>query len=92
MMVLPHIAPVSDMRLRQSEIIARAQEGPVVLVERGSRPTLVVVSPDQWNAIAERMEQLEDAAAVYKKKWQLATGQDEMVELTPEELREWLDE
>lgn len=67
MMVLPHIAPVSDMRLRQSEIIARAQEGPVVLVERGSRPTLVVVSPDQWNAIAERMEQLEDAVAVYKK-------------------------
>jgi len=89
-MFLPHIAPVSDMRLRQSEIIARASEGPVVLVERGSRPTLVVVSPEQWNALAEQMEYLEDALAVYKRKWELATGQDEMVELTPEEIQAWL--
>jgi hypothetical protein len=55
----------------------------VVLVERGSKPALVVVSPEQWNAIAERLEFLEDAVAVYKKKWELATGQDELTELSP---------
>jgi len=48
------------------------------------------VSPEQWNAIVEQIEYLEDAVAVYKSKWEVATGQDEFVELTPEVLAEWL--
>lgn len=80
---LPEIAPISDMRVRQVEIVQKAQRGPVVLVERGSRPALVVLSPALWNTIAERLELLEDAVAVYKKRWEVATGQDEMPELTP---------
>jgi prevent-host-death family protein len=87
---LPEIAPISDMRIRQMEIVDKARHGPVVLVERGSKPALVVVSPEQWNAIAERLEFLEDAVAVYKKKWELATGQDELTELSPETIQEWL--
>lgn len=87
---LPEIASISDMRVRQSEIIAKAHNGPVVLVERGSKPALVVVSPEFWNSLVERIAYLEDAAAIYKKKWELATGQDEFVELSPETLAEWL--
>src|SRR5262245_677409 len=87
---LPTIAPISDMRVHQAEIVEKAKQGPVVLVERGSRPALVVISPDLWNTIAERMELLEDAVAVYKKKWEIATGQDEMTELSPETIQEWL--
>ena len=81
---LPEIATISDMRVRQLEIVMKAQQGPVVLVERGSKPALVVLSPALWNAIAERLEFLEDAVAVYKKKWELATGRDEMTELSPQ--------
>lgn len=80
---LPEIAPISDMRVRQVEIVQKAQHGPVVLVERGSRPALVVLSPALWNTIAERLELLEDAVAVYKKRWEVATGQYEMTELSP---------
>jgi PHD/YefM family antitoxin component YafN of YafNO toxin-antitoxin module len=80
MNALPEIAPISDMRVRQAEIVQKAQRGPVVLVERGSKPALVVLAPALWNALAERLEFLEDAVAVYKKKWELATGQDEMTE------------
>ncbi len=87
---LPEIAPISDMRVRQVEIVQKAQHGPVVLVERGSRPALVVLSPTLWNAIAERLELLEDAVAVYKKRWEVATGQDEMTELSPALIEEWL--
>ena len=87
---LPEIAPISDMRVRQMEIIMKAQQGPVVLVERGSKPALVVLSPALWNAMAERLEFLEDAVAVYKKKWELASGQDEMMELSPATIEEWL--
>ncbi len=87
---LPEIAPISDMRVRQAEIVQKAQRGPVVLVERGSRPALVVLSPALWNTIAERLELLEDAVAVYKKRWEVATGQDEMTELSPALIEEWL--
>lgn len=88
MNALPSIAPMSDMRIRQAEIVEKAKEGPVVLVERGSKPALVVVSPELWNSLAERLEYLEDVAAVYKKKWELANGQDELIDLSPEMVQE----
>ena len=87
---MPEIAPISDMRVRQLEIVQKAQHGPVLLVERGSEPALVVLSPTLWNALADRIELLEDAVAVYKKKWEVATGQDEMMELSPALIEEWL--
>jgi hypothetical protein len=87
---LPTIAPISDLRLRQAEIIEQAKAGPVILVERGSKPALIALSPEQWDLLAEQMEYLEDALAVYKKKWELATGQDELTELSSEEIRDWL--
>jgi hypothetical protein len=89
---LPEIAPISDMRVRQAEIVHKAQRGPVVLVERGSKPALVVLSPTLWNALAERIEFLEDAVAVYKKKWEVASSQDEMTELSPADIEDWLDD
>ena len=46
MNALPQIAPISDMRVRQVQIIENARRGPVILVERGSRPALVVISPE----------------------------------------------
>jgi hypothetical protein len=64
--------------------------GPIVLVERGSKPALVVLSPALWNALAERIEFLEDTVAVYKKKWEVASGQDKMTDLSPADIEEWL--
>ena len=87
---LPTIVPMSDMRVRQAEVIEKAAHGPVVLIERGSKPALVALAPELWNAIAERLEFLEDALAVYRKKWELATGQDEMIELSPKTIQEWM--
>jgi len=92
MNALPQIAPISDMRVRQVQIIENARRGPVILVERGSRPALVVISPEQWNALAERMEYLEDVAAIYKKKWEIATGQDDMEEVSSQQIEDWLGE
>jgi hypothetical protein len=50
-----------------------------------------VLSPALWNALAERLEFLEDAVAIYKKKWEVATGRDEMLELSPFQIEEWME-
>ncbi|MFN8442113.1 MAG: hypothetical protein U0175_15130 [Caldilineaceae bacterium] len=86
---LPKIAPLSDMRLHQAEILQQAQKGPVLLIERGSKPALVAITPELWNSLAQRIEELEDAVAIWKKRWELATGKDELIDLTPEMLAAW---
>lgn len=91
MTVLPEIAPISDMRVRQSEIVEKAQRGPVVLVERGSKPALVVLAPALWNALAERLEFLEAAVAA-GKKWKLATAQDKKTALSPAPIEESMED
>jgi hypothetical protein len=52
----------------------------------------IVLSHEQWNFILDHVEDLEDALAVYKARWELATGREELIELTPEQIHEWLDE
>ena len=84
---VPEIAAVSDMRVRAGEIIAAAERGPVILIEKGSRPALVVVSPERWNALMARLELLEDAIAVYETRLHQATGQSKVV---PFDLAEFL--
>lgn len=76
---VPEIAPISDMRVRAGEIVAAAQRGPVIMIEKGSRPALVVISPEQWNALMERIELLEDAVAVYETRLKQATGASQVV-------------
>jgi len=88
---IPAIVPLSDLRVRQAEILELARHGPVVLLERGSRPALVAVTPEMWNDITERLEELEDAAAVYRAKWELATVRDTMDEVPDATVQEWLD-
>jgi prevent-host-death family protein len=84
----PQIVPMSDLRLRQSQVMRMMNKAPVYLAQRG-RPIGVLVSVEQWNALQEELEDLDDMAAVYKHKWMSATGQVESVVMTPEELEAW---
>jgi prevent-host-death family protein len=76
---IPEIAPISDMRVRSGEIVAAAQRGPVILIEKGSRPALVVIAPERWNDLMERLELLEDAVAVFQTRLHQAIGQSKVV-------------
>lgn len=51
---LPQTAPISDMRNRQNVLLRMAENGPVVLMSR-SRPAAVLLSPAQWDAIADAL-------------------------------------
>lgn len=59
MSAIPTIAPVSHMRIRQAELLAKARQGPVVLIEKGSTPAAVLISPEQWNDLNRQLKQLE---------------------------------
>jgi len=60
MKAIPELAPISELRLRQSELLSRLSKGPVVLTQRG-RAAVVLVDPDYWNQIVEELDDLRDA-------------------------------
>lgn len=54
------ILPISDLRTRARELLARVKEEPVVITQR-SRPQAVVVDYESYNKMVARLEALEDA-------------------------------
>lgn len=82
---------VSGFRSNYEAILKKLVKGPVFLLQRSSLAA-ILVSPQEWNAMIERLEYLEDLAEVYKGKWLLATGQETMTRLTEEEMAEWAEE
>lgn len=55
---LPQLANVTELRNDYLALFAKLQNGPIVLAQR-SKPAAVLVSPEQWDAIARRLEQYE---------------------------------
>jgi prevent-host-death family protein len=64
---IPIIRPFSDLRIRQSELIESLNSGPIVLSQRG-RASAVLVSIEDWNALVEQLEALDDALAVIEAR------------------------
>ena len=60
MAAIPKIAPISDFRSRQNELLQQLAEGPLVLTQHG-RAAAVLVSLEEWNQLIEQLEYLEDS-------------------------------
>lgn len=56
---LPQTAPIGDMSSRQDEVLRMTEIGPVILLSH-SKPSAVLISPDQWDAIADALQQLQN--------------------------------
>ena len=72
---LPQTATVSDIRHRHLDVIDKAKKSPVMLSSRGE-PVAVIVSPDQWNKIVERLEDLDDLVLGLEALLELERGDD----------------
>ena len=57
---IPQTVPISDLRRRQDKILKMAESAPVVLMSR-SEPAGVLVSPQAWNQLVDRLNHLEAA-------------------------------
>ncbi len=64
---MPKLVCVSDLRLRQREVLDKIKDGPVLLAQR-SQAVAVLVSPELWNRLIERLESLEDAVSVMEAR------------------------
>lgn len=55
---LPQTASIAHMRKSYRDVFLRLKNGPVMLMNR-STPEAVLVSPEEWNATAEHVAELE---------------------------------
>ncbi|MFN3330973.1 MAG: type II toxin-antitoxin system prevent-host-death family antitoxin [Caldilinea sp.] len=55
---IPQTAPISALRRQQDKILKMTETAPVVLMSR-SEPAAVLVSPQEWNQIVERLKVLD---------------------------------
>jgi len=58
-----HMVPITEARDHLREIVASLGDSTYMLV-RHSRPAAIVLSPDRYNALLERIALLEEEAAV----------------------------
>lgn len=57
MNLLPEIIPISELRLRQNELLHSLSEKPVVLTQHG-RAVAVLLQPDYYDRLIEQIEDL----------------------------------
>ena len=58
---IPELVPISDIRQRQTEILASLSTGPVILTLFG-KAAAVMVSPAEYDRMVTALEDLQDAA------------------------------
>jgi prevent-host-death family protein len=67
---IPRLIPISDLRIHQNSVLARITEGPVVLTQHG-RAAAVLVEPDLWNELVQRLEDLQDTLDVMRGRQEM---------------------
>ena len=65
---------VSNFRNNYNVVLQKMSDGPVYLLQH-SNLVGVLISPEAWNALVDRVEDLEDIAAAWKHKYERASGQ-----------------
>ena len=87
-MITPQIVPISDLRLRHTEVVAMLEQGPVFLAQR-SKATAVLVSVGEWNAIANQLKRLQQLELLVEAKRNKArVEQGEATTISHDELKQ----
>lgn len=78
-MQMPQVIPISDLRKRQAQIVDQLRDRPIVLTQHGYGAA-VLVSPEQWAQMQDRIDDLEDTIAALRAELALARQEDELVD------------
>lgn len=74
---VPQTASMQDIKNRTGEVTEHLVNGPVLLMNRAT-PQAVIISPAQWNAIVDRMEEMQDAIITLQAELAIATGESQV--------------
>jgi PHD/YefM family antitoxin component YafN of YafNO toxin-antitoxin module len=74
---IPQMASVSDLKNRHLEVLAKLEQGPVLLASR-NQPTAVLLSPELWNEIVDILEDYEDLMIIQERTAEAATHPEVM--------------
>lgn len=64
-MPTPSLVPITEAKARLFEVVREATDRDVLLVRHG-RPAAVLLSPERYDALLDRIEDAEDRLAVYE--------------------------
>lgn len=74
---IPQTASMQDIKNRTAAVTKKFIDGPVLLMNRAT-PQAVIVSTEQWNAIVNRFEEMQDAIITLQAELAIATGQSQV--------------
>ena len=77
LMRVPQTVSMNDIKNRTAPVTAKFSAGPIVLMNRAT-PQAVLVSPQQWNAILDSLEEMQDAILTLQAELEIATGQNQV--------------
>ena len=83
---LPQMAPVSALKNKHLGVFRMAQKAPVVLINR-SRPVGVLISLEQWDALAARLDDLEAAVGALEAELALERGEESLTDVDLDALK-----
>ena len=66
MNLIPQTEPISNFKNDQTGVLHKIKNGPVVLIQY-SKPAAVLVDPQQWNRMLNRLQEFERAAMIRQR-------------------------
>jgi|GEM_PF-796777 len=78
---VPQTVSMNDIKNRTTFVTKKFSAGPVVLMNRAT-PQAVLVAPQQWNAILDRLDEMQDAILTLQAELEIATGQERTETIT----------
>jgi prevent-host-death family protein len=85
METVQQIVPISEMRTDQANVLAKMDKAPVVLAQR-SRPRAVLVSIDQWDAMATELRRFRALEVADQRAKEMKEDPSKRIPFTKEEL------
>jgi prevent-host-death family protein len=79
MSAIPELVPISQLRQKQSEVLNRLSQGPVILTQHG-QGAAVLVGLEQWNQMIETLDDLQDALDAALIQQEIAAGGEEVLD------------
>jgi PHD/YefM family antitoxin component YafN of YafNO toxin-antitoxin module len=81
----PQILPITDMRYRHMEVMAKLAKGPVFLTRHGIGEA-VLLSTEQWDKLMAYLDERTDIIDVLEAELELARNEDSIKDIDTNEL------